>query len=100
VAAPPGASQEREERQGPDFGSPDTLRPPDAPALDPNDLSPREDTGATAPRPASDDMPDADVPDGDVPDADIPDGDVPDADGPDVEPPAEGPPGYSPILGF
>jgi hypothetical protein len=97
---PEAAPTEREQRRGFDFGSPETLRPPDSPALDPNDLSPKEDSGETAARPANDDMPDADVPDGDVPDADIPDGDVPDADGPDAEPPAPGSPDYSPILGF
>ncbi len=101
VTPPPGAaSKEREEDRGFDFGSPDTLRPPDSPALDPNDLSPRQDSGEPAARPANDDVPDADVPDGDIPDADYPDGDVPESDAPEADPPAEGSPDYSPILGF
>lgn len=94
VVAPPAAprrnSDEPERTQGIDFGSPETLRPPDEPMLDPNDLAPRKGV-----EPASDDMPDADTPD-----ADIPDGDVPDADVPDAEPPARGDPDYSPELGF
>jgi hypothetical protein len=92
VAPPPAHrdSDEPERAQGIDFGSPDTLRPPDEPMLDPNDLAPR-----SASEPASDDIPDADTPD-----ADIPDGDVPDADTPDAEPPAQGDPDYSPVLGF
>jgi hypothetical protein len=93
VASPPPASRSSDEpgrAPGIDFGSPDTLRPPDEPMLDPNDLAPRE-----AAEPASDDMPDADAPD-----ADIPDGDVPDADAPDAEPPATGDADYSRELGF
>lgn len=93
VVTPPPTQQESDETersQGIDFGSPETLRPPDEPMLDPDDLAPRE-----VAEPASDDMPDADAPD-----ADIPDGDVPDAEVPDAEPPASGDPGYSPELGF
>jgi hypothetical protein len=90
-------TREREQPQGFDFGSADSLRPPDDPALDPNDLAPRDEPSAA--RPVSDDMPDADAPD-----ADIPDGGVPDADVPDAEPPGDGEgngdPDYSPIIGF
>lgn len=91
---PPPDPDEREQARGFDFGSADSLRPPDDPALDPNDLAPREE-GPQAPQPGGDDIPDADVPD-----ANIPDGDVPDADVPDAEPPADGDPDYSPVLGF
>jgi hypothetical protein len=90
---------ETEARKGFDFGSPDLLRPPDEPALDPSDLRPREPAREGVPRPASDDIPDADVPDGDIPDADLPDADVPEPD-PEPEPGPERDRDYSPVLGF
>lgn len=100
VAPPPDVeTTESEQRKGFDFGSPDTLRPPDEPVLDPSDLDPREPAREGAPRPASDDIPDAEAPDGDIPDADLPDGDVPEPD-PEPEPSPERDRDYSPILGF
>lgn len=84
-----------------DFGAADSLRPPDEPAFDPEQLAPS--SALTPPtRAASDDLPDADVPDGDVPDPDDPDAGVPEPEPPRPEPPPddENDPDYSPVLGF